>query len=109
MSEEIYPHRRTRDDNGDQKFNLSEFVKKLGPGYSDAYQDISEVENYRLGSYFERMSYPQVLQKILRRAIEMGLPREHEREFLEQSDIWQHLNEKQKKIILQSPPFSVQL
>ena len=100
MKEEIYPHRRTRDDNGDQKFNLSEFVKKLGPGYSDAYQDISEVENYRLGSYFEGLNYPQVLQKILSRARETGLPRENIIEFLQGSDIWAHLNERQRKEFL---------
>ena len=100
MSEEIYPHRRTREDNGGKEFNLFEFVRKLGPGYADAYQDISEIENYRIGSYFEGLSYPQVLQKILSRALETGLPKEHEREFLEQSDIWQHLTEKQKKSIL---------
>ena len=108
MSEEVYPHRRASKDNGGQEFNLFEFVKSLGIGYADAYRDIAEVENYRTGSFFEGLNYAQVLQKILSRAREMGLPREHEREFLEQSDIWGHLNEKQRRSILANEGKDVQ-
>lgn len=82
------------------EFNSFHFISKLGPGYSDAYRDINEVDNYRLGSYFEGLDYPGVLKKITEKAIDAGLPKEHVEEFVRGSDIWNFLSEKQQKALL---------
>ena len=55
-------------------FDPIAFANKLGIGFRDAYLDIAEIENYRRGSLFEGLTTAGVLEKILKKAIEIGLP-----------------------------------
>lgn len=89
-------------DDPKNEFNLDAFIEKLPPGFRDAYNDRTEIQNYNSpGSYFNGMSEANSLISIVKKAIELGLPQEKVKGFIEGSDIFSHLSEHQKKEVVE--------
>ena len=101
MSEEsILPQNNPPSNRISKKFNLEEFIESLPVGYKDAYSDVNEIENYHVpGSYFEGLNNKEVLEKITEKVLELDLAQEHVQEFMENSDIWRYLSDKQKSAL----------
>ena len=102
MSKEIPPSQNISHNSHSPKgFNLSDFVARLPLECKVAYLDIDEISNYHNpGSYFEGLNNKEVLERITKKALEIGLPQENVVEFLRNSDIFLHLTEKQRARLL---------
>ena len=86
-SEPSYKASETADSNG--KLNVEDVIRLLPPGYRDAYNDRQEIQNYNQpGSFFYGMTEKQVLDAIVKKALEVGLDPSQKETFRRGSDIF---------------------
>ena len=81
------------------KFDVHNILEKLDPGYRHAYEDHSEIENYRSLMYFHNLTKSEILIKITEEAFKTDLTNDHVQDFLTGSDIWQYLSRDQKQVV----------
>ena len=81
--------------NQNDKDKVVEIANAMPYYLKDAYFDRAEIQNYRTGSYFDGLSEKQILDRMVEEAYKLGLPKELEKEFRRNSDIfrgWQSQN-----------------
>ncbi len=83
---------------------LEGFVSKLPMGYRDVYHNRREIANYNQdGSYFHGLTEKQVLDKIIEKALELGLPKTLEKSFRNNSDIYRGWQEYRRRKARENP------
>jgi hypothetical protein len=85
----VQSHNSSENANPNGKLNVEDVIRLLPPGYRDAYNDRQEIQNYNQpGSFFYGMTEKQVLDAIVKKALEVGLDPSQKETFRRGSDIF---------------------